>query len=107
MLVTSLDTNSYAQALILINVENNYQIDFKFLSAETQWNIPILLTTTDDGKVLTELLKQHKLKVEAKVILKSGEPVQPQPVPIDSTAEPATLQPVPAEACHSTINGMS
>ena len=81
VLVTAVDTNPFAQGLILINAENNYQIDPKFQSAETQWNVPILLITTDDGRVLIELLKQHKLKVEAKVILESGEPVQPQPIP--------------------------
>ena len=110
VIVTSLDTNSYVQALILINCEKNYQIDPKFLLTETHHSIPILLITTDDGRVLTELLKQHKLKVEAKVILESGEPVQPHPIPVSSTAGPATLQSwitVTAEASHSTKNGMS
>ena len=91
LLVTALDANLYSRALILINITNNYHIDPVFLSAESHWNIPIVVITTDDGNVLTDLLKQHPLAIEARVTTEPGEPAQPQPQPITDS--------------HSTTNG--
>ena len=66
--VAKVNSNQCAQALILINTENSYHIDPKFLTGKEQLKLPILVLTSKSGKTLITALSQYPQNTEAKVL---------------------------------------
>ena len=70
-LISTLESDGLAVALILINTESSYQIQPRLVSQAWSVNIPILLVKSETGHFLQQLLNQYGRNVEAKVELTS------------------------------------
>ena len=70
LLVAKLD-NTATAALIIINNKDDYQIDSRFLPENEKWEFPILVVTSESGKILMETLSKHARNVTAQAAMSS------------------------------------
>ena len=70
VIVTQLDNNPSAMALVLVNTENTYNIGPNYLpESGTSWAFPIIVVTSETGDKIRTILGEHSEKVEVEVTI--------------------------------------
>ena len=73
LLVETLIHSEFALALVLINTDDNFDINYTLLPSDESLGFPILIVTSSTGKILKTAFKQHSRNTEARVELMPAE----------------------------------